>query len=161
MTQTVHAEAEGFDSIVWATDGTPESNRAQAYVRELCERYDSSLRVVHVADRFPGGTLSEHRVAALKARTSALRRHGINASLHVIRGAIGSPAHQITEVARMSGADLVIVTTHGRSPLVGAITGSVTQRLLTDSPCPVLILPAAAVAPRQTAAHPSALAAAS
>ena len=76
--------------------------------------------------------------------TSALRRHGVNASLHVVRGAIGSPAPRIAEVARMADAGLLIVTSRGRSPLIGAVAGSVTQRLLREAPCPVLVLPPAA-----------------
>jgi nucleotide-binding universal stress UspA family protein len=45
----------------------------------------------------------------------------------------------------MADAGLVIVTSRGRSPLLGAVAGSVTQRLLAEAPCPVLILPPAAV----------------
>jgi nucleotide-binding universal stress UspA family protein len=132
-----------FGTIVWANDGSSRSDAAYGRVRDLCERHGSSLRIVHVARPLAAGR--DHQIAKLKALTLALRRHGVNASLHVVRGAIGSPAPHIAEVARMAGAGLVIVTSRGRSPLTGAIAGSVTQRLLGGAPCPVLILtPAAA-----------------
>jgi nucleotide-binding universal stress UspA family protein len=131
-----------FGTIVWANDGGPRGDAVLAYVRETCERHSSSLRIVHVARPLAAGD-GERRVAALKAMTSSLRRHGINASLHVVRGAIGSPAHQIAEVARMSDADLLVVGSHGRSRVRDAVPGGVTQRLLGQAPCPVLILTAA------------------
>jgi nucleotide-binding universal stress UspA family protein len=132
-----------FDTIVWATDGSPRSDAAFGYVRDACERHGSSLRIVHVARPLAGS--GDREIAKLKAMTSSLRRHGVNASLHVVRGAIGSPAPHIAELARMADAGLVIVTSRGRCPLLGAVAGSVTQRLLADAPCPVLILPPPAV----------------
>ena len=132
-----------FDTIVWATDGSARSDAAFGYVRDACERHGSSLRIVHVARPLAGG--GDREIAKLKAMTSSLRRHGVSASLHVVRGAIGSAAPHIAEVARMADAGLVIVTSRGRSPLLGAVAGSVTQRLLAEAPCPVLILPPPAV----------------
>jgi nucleotide-binding universal stress UspA family protein len=132
-----------FDTIVWATDGSARSDAAFGYVRDACERHGSSLRIVHVARPLAGG--GDREIAKLKAMTSSLRRHGVRASLHVVRGAIGSAAPHIAEVARMADAGLVIVTSRGRSPLLGAVAGSVTQRLLAEAPCPVLILPPPAV----------------
>lgn len=138
-------QTDMFSSIVWATDGAGASLAGSRFVRETCERYGSRLRIVHVAPTLCTAA-DERRIASLKALTSSLRRHGIDASLHVVRGAIGSPAPHIAEVARMSRAKLVIVGTRGRSPVVSAVAGSVAQRLLAAAPCPVLVLPAASVA---------------
>jgi nucleotide-binding universal stress UspA family protein len=138
------AQTRLFGTIVWATDGSARSDAAYGYVRDACERLGSSLRIVHVARPLAAAS-GDREIAKLKAMTSSLRRHGVNASLHVVRGAIGSPAPHIAEVARMADAGLVIVTSRGRSPLLGAVAGSVTQRLLAEAPCPVLILPPAAV----------------
>ena len=134
-----------FSTIVWATDGAAASLSGTGLVRETCERHGGRLRIVHVAPIMCTDA-DERRIARLKALTSSLRRHGIDASLHVVRGAIGSPAPHIAEVARMSQAELVIVGTRGRSPVISAVAGSVAQRLLAEAPCPVLVLPAAPVA---------------
>jgi nucleotide-binding universal stress UspA family protein len=48
------------------------------------------------------------------------------------------PAHEIAELARDSGADLIVVGTRGHAALPGLLLGSVTQPLLHVSPCPVL-----------------------
>jgi nucleotide-binding universal stress UspA family protein len=138
-----------FDTVVWATDGSPCADNALSQVRELCERYSSSLLLVHIVQKIGGGYVpapdarpDEDRVIAkLKAQTHSLRRHGVDASLHVVRGATGSPATHIAAAARAVDADLVIVGTLGCSPLRAALLGGVTLRLLAAATCPVLVLP--------------------
>jgi nucleotide-binding universal stress UspA family protein len=134
-----------FSMIVWATDGSVASLGGSRFVRDACERYGSRLRIVHIAPTLCTRA-DERRIARLKALTSSLRRHGIDASLHVVRSAIGSPAPHIAQVARMSQAGLLIVGTRGRSSVMSAVAGSVAQRLLAEAPCPVLVLPGASVA---------------
>ncbi len=139
-----------FKTIVWATDGSRRGDRALPRVRELCQRNGSKLCIVHVAPTHRARGLpaprrhaaEERAIAKLKAQTSALRRHGVRASLHVIRGATGSPARHILDIARAVDADLLIVAGRGRSPLRAAVQGSVTQQLLAGAPCPVLSVPA-------------------
>ena len=150
-----------FNTILWATDGSPCSDDALGTVRQLCERYASSLRIVHVVQQLGGAHITgpdlipnEDRVIAkLKAQTSALRRHEIDASLHVIRGAFGSPAGHIADTARAVDADLIVVGVRGRSALESVLLGSVTLRLLTIARCPVLVVPASAAGTRRTATH--------
>lgn len=64
-----------------------------------------------------------------------------DAKLHVH---IGAPAQVIPEVAQESGVDLVIMGSHGRSGLSRALMGSVAERVMRFSPCPVLVLNAGA-----------------
>lgn len=138
-----------FDRIVWAADGSARDEQSLTVAREICARYDSSLRIVHVIERLPGPPLrgrdvhanEDRLLAKLKARTLALRRYGINASLHVIRGAVGQTADHIAEIAVAGDAQLIIAGSRGRSAGQGALLGSVTQRLLAVAPCPVLVLP--------------------
>lgn len=140
-----------FNTILWATDGSANGDLALDCAKRLTEQYGASLRVVHVVEKPGGGRIVGHNtylnenavITKLKSQTSALRRHGFNASLHVIRGGTGQPAHQIADIAREVDADLVIVGTRGRSPAPGAVLGSVTQRLLHVASCPVLAVPPA------------------
>lgn len=154
-----------FDAIVWASDGSLRDDRSLPVARDLCKRYGASLRIVHVVERLPAASgpgldvhaCQERVVAKLKARTSALRRHGINASLHVVRGSLGQTADHIAEVAEAGDAQLIIAGARGRSTWEGAILGSVTQRLLAVAPCPVLVIPGTATSrgPPAGAAQPS------
>jgi nucleotide-binding universal stress UspA family protein len=138
-----------FDAIVWASDGSLRDDRSLPVARDLCTRYGASLRIVHVVERIPAASWpgldvharQERVVAKLKARTSALRRHGINASLHIVRGSLGQTADHIAEVAEAGDAQLIVAGARGRSAWEGAMLGSVTQRLLAVAPCPVLVIP--------------------
>ncbi|KUG03442.1 uspa [hydrocarbon metagenome] len=51
----------------------------------------------------------------------------------------GYPASEIIDEIKR-GFDLVVMGSRGHRPLVGAVLGSVTQRVLADAPCPVLVV---------------------
>jgi len=50
----------------------------------------------------------------------------------------GEPADVICKFAEEEGADLIVMTTHGRSGLSRLLMGSVAEHVLRHSPCPVL-----------------------
>lgn len=52
----------------------------------------------------------------------------------------GEPAFAIAEAAKESGADLVVMGSHGRTGLTRALMGSVAERTARLCPCPVLIV---------------------
>ncbi len=55
---------------------------------------------------------------------------------HVIEGA--RIAQMLGEFAKSQGADLIVMGTHGRTGLAHVFLGSVAERTLRISPCPVL-----------------------
>jgi nucleotide-binding universal stress UspA family protein len=54
---------------------------------------------------------------------------------------LGGPARSIADVAKETGADLIVVGTRGHSALAGVFLGSVTLKLLHLAGCPVLCVP--------------------
>ena len=62
----------------------------------------------------------------------------------------GNVVAQIVRRASDLPADLIVIGTHGRSGLERVMLGSVTERVLLKSPCPILT-----VAPRATGTAPS------
>lgn len=54
---------------------------------------------------------------------------------------MGRPHTEIVDHAKKTGADLIVMGTHGRSGLSHAIMGSVAERVLHKAPCPVLVVP--------------------
>lgn len=132
-------------TVVWASDGAADEHPVGHFVGELCERYGSRLWIVHVVQTIlPAATPSidlhggeERAIAWLKARTRALRRQGVDASLQVIRGVVGSPAPAIVQITQAVDADLMVLHPHERRA-AGSI--GTAGRLLASSPCPVLVL---------------------
>lgn len=52
----------------------------------------------------------------------------------------GDRAGAVIDVAADVGADLIVMTTHGRTGISRWIIGSITERVLHDAPCPVLAI---------------------
>lgn len=52
----------------------------------------------------------------------------------------GPAAYAIVEAARLHGADLIVMTTHGRSGLKRLILGSVAESVLRGTTTPILLL---------------------
>jgi len=131
-----------FNTILWASDGCADDRQVVNYVSELCDHYCSELRIVHIVQtilpepmpQFELHEGEERAIAWLKVSTRALRLQGVDASLHVVRGAVGSPAPAIVQVAAAVDADLIVVHAHGRRPIGTA------ARLLASSACPLLVL---------------------
>src|SRR5207237_2171604 len=84
----------------------------------------------------------EELVTKVRGQVDEARAEGLNATFKLVRGAAPGAAHMIADVARELDADVVVVGTRGHAPGAGLLLGSVTQRLLHISPCPVLAVPA-------------------
>jgi hypothetical protein len=67
---------------------------------------------------------------ALRRKVEDLKRDGATVESASTEITTGGPAYPITEFARDTGADLIVVGTSGSSQLVRLLVGSVTRRLL-------------------------------
>ncbi|HTX30364.1 MAG TPA: universal stress protein [Solirubrobacteraceae bacterium] len=136
-----------FKTVMWATDGTANADRALSYAKALAAQPGARLIIVHVIERYASPTklavhADEERVEAkLKKLEAQLSDEGVNTSLEIINHVGPQAAHEIGDLARDSGADLILVGCRGRAAIPGLLLGSVTQRLLHVSPCPVLVVP--------------------
>ena len=57
-----------------------------------------------------------------------------------IEVAIGDPSTQIVDYAKEIEANLIVMPSHGRKGISRFLLGSVTERVVRLSPCPVLVL---------------------
>jgi nucleotide-binding universal stress UspA family protein len=136
-----------FKTIVWATDGSPDAERALPTALELTRDGDGKLLAVHADERLRGRPGNAPRLAdeedivlLLERRVGELAELGIDAELVVVSGH-GDPADLIAEAAAEHKADVVVIGTRGHGRIAGAVLGSVTQRLLHVAPCAVLAVP--------------------
>lgn len=75
--------------------------------------------------------------AYLEKARERLGKQGYQATTHV---ALGDPATEILRVATETGADLIAMSTHGRSGISHWALGSVAERVLHHSTQPVLLV---------------------
>jgi nucleotide-binding universal stress UspA family protein len=137
-----------FKSIVWATDGSENAERALAYARTLAKEGKASLLVAHVVEKYASHSASGLAVHAdeelveerLKRVVEDLSKEGLDATLRIVIHVGPQPAHAIADIARDGGADLIVVGTRGHGAITGLLLGSVVQRLLHVASCPVLVV---------------------
>ncbi len=55
---------------------------------------------------------------------------------------IGTPETNIIEATKSEGADLIVMSSRGKSRFARMFLGSVTESVLRNAPCPVLAIPA-------------------
>ena len=70
------------------------------------------------------------------------RQHfsGVQCTAHTVEAR--GPVHQeILRFAKTQNADLIVIATHGRTGFSHLLIGSVTERLIREAHCPVLVIP--------------------
>ena len=142
-----------MDTVILALDGGNWSERALPAAKELARRFAARIVVVHVKQlqaglrggRFPIHADEDKRSKHLAQLVDELRDEGIDTELEVATATLDHPASVIAETARRHRAGAIVLATRGHAPMVGVLVSSVTQRLLHEAPCPVLV-----VTPRTT-----------
>lgn len=138
-----------FKTIVWATDGSDAADAALPQVRQLASANGTAVVVMHCEETFVGPRAygldvhvdEEDVKAKIRNQAEELASEGFEVKTEFVSEHAGIAAHAIAEAAGNDGADLIVVGTRGHTRLGGLLVGSVTQRLLQVSPCPVLAVP--------------------
>lgn len=137
-----------FKTIVLATDGSKQAEKAEQTAIELARENGAKLVLAHINERIaakgdmPSVTPHEDETKSeLTAKVDALSSEGIDASVEFASVMLGGPGPAIAEIADSVDADVIVAGTRGRSSLTGLLVGSVTHKLLHISKRPVLAVP--------------------
>ncbi|HVB85498.1 MAG TPA: universal stress protein [Candidatus Dormibacteraeota bacterium] len=140
--------------ILIAVDDSPQSKRARELGVELANAIEAEIAFVYVFDASatPAGAwgFPADRIRAMSElqgkRLLDKFLEGLPqkpVSKTEVREFLesGSPAESIVRVAKKWGADLIVMGSRGRGKVKGILLGSVSQDVLSNSPCPVLVAP--------------------
>jgi len=143
------SDKTAFHSILVPVDGSILAEAAIPYALTLAERARSKVQFVFVyEDRFNLEPVELAWQYLLRVTARARERLGDSVSSALLHGRV---AATLVKQARKIGADLVIMTTHGRGGLERAWLGSVTDQLIRRIGIPVLVIrPADGVAAPQS-----------
>lgn len=139
-----------FERALVPLDGSLEAEAILPFIERIAGPLDMEivlLRVVPPAS-FEAGMGGPARPAEPVVReldaqgylgplVVALRAKGVRAEARV---RVGDPAAEIVAAIREAAADLVAMTTHGRSGLGRLLFGSVAEAVLRAAPVPVLMM---------------------
>lgn len=126
-----------FTRILVPLDGTSEAMDALTPAQTLATATGATICLLKAIQSDAAGADSARATADLELVARDLRRQSLTVDTCVRRG---EPAAEITVAAAELQADLVVMTTHGRSGLARAFLGSVAQQVVATSPAPVLLL---------------------
>lgn len=139
-------------SILFATDGSQGSARAEAYACALARSWRASLTVMSVLEFPPGmnpdyavnrlylDELMQETTTRLVDVTARARSLGLSVRSRI---ATGIPSKEVIAVAGAEEADLIVVGTRGKTGLEHVLLGSTAERIIRTAPCAVLTVPAA------------------
>ena len=139
-----------YKKILVPTDVSDASRKALITALQLAKQFNSEVELFHVTynpEAYWGYTVSYGIVmsqeqieqsgeAALEAALTGIDVSDIKFNKKHISG---HPAAAIIEEAK-SGFDLIVMGSRGHGPITGTMLGSVTQRVLAHSECPVLVV---------------------
>lgn len=139
-----------YKKILVPTDASDFSKRALLEAIAIAHMTDGEillLNVTHSPDSYWGYTASY----GLTVNQEALTELG-NLAIEISTADIttdvplkpiikfGNPSNQIFETAEEEKVDLIVMGSHGHGFVAGALLGSVSQRVLHQADCPVLIV---------------------
>jgi nucleotide-binding universal stress UspA family protein len=148
-----------FKRILVPLDGSALAEAILPEVTELAKLHHAEVLLVRVAlgHAFPGVDPTEAQVRVVEeAETylAAVQRRLVVERIHVDTAVrYGQAAEEILDHVRTRQADLIAMSTHGRSGIERWVMGSVAEKVLRASAVPVLLLRARVAAPGDTEAE--------
>ena len=138
-----------FKKLLVASDFSSDSELALRYGLSLAQEYQSELHLLHVLtdsktskDELAWTSQSAegpyHVAARQLHRSVPAETHLWCDVTHVVRE--GKAHREIVSYAVEQGINLILIGAHGQGFKLGTLFGSNTDRVLRESPCPVLVV---------------------
>ncbi len=141
-----------FTHVLCPVDFSDSSSMALQHGLSITERYQAHSCALHVVElwRIPtalhalNSAVAEHRERLMEIAAQYLQEFvqgGASSPSSMTRKVLeGVAPDAILEVAREQGTDLIVMGAHGRRGLDRLMVGSVTERVIRNARCPVLIV---------------------
>jgi nucleotide-binding universal stress UspA family protein len=150
---TTSTEVIMFQRILVPTDGSDITQKAVETAIALAKAVNARLYTISVKEPFPYSAISEmqptppqefydaqERIATrrVQAVSAACESAGLSCEAHTVEAL--HPWEAIIEHATRINCDLLVMASHGRRGVTALLLGSETQRVLTHTKVPVLVV---------------------
>lgn len=143
-----------YQKILIPLDGSSIAEQALPHAIELAQKFDSEIHLVQVIVQYSGAITpyeldykmtETFREATVREAHEYLHRIEEQFRVKNIRPVItkvieGMVAESILEYAAHHGIQLIVMATHGRSGIGRWVFGSVAEKVLRASDCPVFLI---------------------
>ena len=133
-------EAGAMATVGVGYDGSPESESALAFARELVARNGARLRALLVVEPAPYTAIIRGGRAEAAEKAIAEAKEEL-AGLQGVEGEVGSGIAGEELAAFGAGLDLLIVGSRGYGPIRRLMFGGTAAYLASNARCPLLVLP--------------------
>jgi nucleotide-binding universal stress UspA family protein len=152
-----------YSRILVPHDGSSFAEQVLPHIIEIAKRFEAEIHLLEViappnpavySSDLEGGAGAPLAIEAIDEAQEELRNQG-RERLQALANRLGQdgiktvwtvtdgdPAHEIVAYGAKNGIDLIAMASHGRTGLVRAILGSVTDAVLRNSGHPVLVVKA-------------------
>ncbi|AUX08871.1 universal stress protein UspA [Halalkaliarchaeum desulfuricum] len=138
-----------IERILLPTDGSEAAESAVERAYELADKFDAELHTMYVIeiealptfanlDTEPVREAHKRRGDELLTEIEENAPAGVNVTKAIEEG---HPESHIVDYAEEHDIDVITMGTHGREGLGRVLIGSVTERVMRESPCSVLVTP--------------------
>jgi nucleotide-binding universal stress UspA family protein len=133
------SETAPMRNLLVPVDGSDLAELAVPSALELARLFEARAILLRVLEESREGGAPDVREAEehLDAIARTFERRGIDTFSLVQKG---DPVEEIQKAVRFHHADLIVMTTHGRSGLSRLVTGSVTEQVLRRATVPLLVV---------------------
>ena len=143
-----------YTHILYPTDLSATSNAGFGEALELAGKLGAKLTLLTIHGEFMDEEemqslrvsvesyqemMKNHAVASREKLQKLLDEHGAAGQAEMLLRE-GNPRKEIVATAKEIGADLIVMTSNGRSNLTEALLGSVAEHVVRTSPLPVLVV---------------------
>jgi nucleotide-binding universal stress UspA family protein len=149
-TDAPDAPRKAVRRILVPVDFSDAAETAVAHANEIAQTYGAEIDLLHVIEEvvYPSAygvempPISSDAVGArVEESLGTIARDEIGHEHVQISATIGYAPLSILDYVEENDVDLVVIATHGRTGLDRVLLGSVTERVLRQSPVPVFVVP--------------------
>lgn len=134
-----------YNNILIPTDGSEESEVTINHGKELANKFDAEIHVIHIVDVRVNNThdIYEHVVEELeeigeKAVEDVIGKFEDEKIKTFSKVKEGIPHREIIQYSNENEIDLILMGTHGRTGLDRLLLGSTAEKVLRTSEVPVM-----------------------
>ncbi|WP_455205202.1 TSUP family transporter [Kaarinaea lacus] len=120
--------------IILPVDGSRYSEAAAATVLSLVKQCSAPVTIISVA--IDERLKDDAKTLAIQHQT-LMASDGLNADIDI---RVGRPDQAILDCAKERDADLIVMGSHGRTGLERLLVGSVSERVIGQAECPVMVV---------------------
>ena len=129
-----------FKVILVPVDGSKLSEKAEDVALYMADKFDAKLVAVHIIDEkliYPFEVLEEEGRELLDRITIKGEKQQVKVDQILI---MGNPSHDIDKIVEKTGADLIVMGTHGKTGFEKILMGSVAENVIKTVKIPVLLV---------------------